>query len=294
MTRIRFEGFCLCDALGSSISEANLRSNASRIALVGDWSAFFSYLMGRNPAQAGHLEFLGQDARQRVIEGSAAVVHPSLILPEEETVQLWLADQLQLLGLSAESARTRITDILSELEIGVLAPYRLTSLDGVQLFAVQVAAALMTEPKVIAIAQTPGVHAMLDFEAFLVDRAAQRRVLLLGCDPPEQLPLFLDCEEAWVIEADGSLRSDQPMETAGPAHSYELVAARNADALERILRTAGLLVHGTGGGELLVTLPAGKSTRELLQLAADADAPLSRMLPLQVDTTHVRSQNLAS
>ncbi len=132
----------------------------------------------------------------------------------------------------------------------------------------------------LVVAVTSGLPEAFDFEHALLVRAAERSRLLLALDPVRQFQLLTWCEQAVYVQQDNQLGLLTPSQRPPGCRDYLISPSQNRTELESLFAESGIMVHNPGGNELLVSLTEDQTPQSLLALAARADAPLQRLLPL--------------
>lgn len=257
-------------------------AQTGRTALLGHWEPFFQYLLGTLPLEAGEALVQGQPAREQVTSGQVGLVHADLVPGENESVLSWLQESLRLCGETRSSAKARALEVLRQLEVSALGVRKGSTLGPLELVAVQYAHAMSTRPHTLFIQPTVFAPEHLVYERTLAERSGARIVVALQL--PRHLEWLIWCQESlWapgLVPHQGAPLTALNTQFSAPSLWYLMTPLAERTALEAALGTKGIRVENPGQQDLIVQLMEGQAPTELMLAAAEAGAPLARMIPL--------------
>jgi hypothetical protein len=201
------------DWQGASISELSLRSNAARIALVGDWSPLVAYLCGDVNLADGSVRIGEQAGRDAVVCGLAGVTPLDVAPPAQSTVGEWIALALQLLGHPRRRSDVLTRETLSQLGLRGLQLRRVGTLAPVELWAAGVAVAAASSPELLMVSDTPRVAEGRDFMLGVLEQLATHRActtLVLAPDADAAEPVCSWADQRFQLNRSGRLQPEVP------------------------------------------------------------------------------------
>jgi ABC-type molybdenum transport system ATPase subunit/photorepair protein PhrA len=287
------------DLLGQPLlARLDLRSDAERVALLGDWSALFSLLSGEAELAAGTLRMVGVPVPLGVEQGTVGLVRLDPLLPGTWNAEQLLTSSAELAGTPRKSARKLAFKTLEQLGLAELAARRLAHLHLAERRALLVAHAVLTDPRVLCLEDPLAgldTHAEQTVIAVL-ERACQGRRFLIAVSNPERSPgsrqLVDACHERLRL-ATGVVIPE--LDGTPAASRVTATVCRNHQAFARALDRRGIKAHATHEAGMqapltsvfagpcwryLVELPAG-STAPVLDAALETEAGLVELIPLR-------------
>ncbi|MES1186037.1 MAG: hypothetical protein ABUL60_19650 [Myxococcales bacterium] len=286
------------DLLGQPLlARLELKSDAERVALLGDWSALFSLLSGEATLASGTLRIAGCPVPLGVEQGHIGLMRLDPLLPGAWSAEQFLASSAELAGTARKSARRLAFQTLEQLGLTELAARRLAHLQLAERRALLLAHALLTGPRVLCVEQPLAgldTHAEQTLLAVL-ERACSGRRLLVAIGNSELSAaarhLVDTCPERLRLVA-GVVVPE--LDSAPAVSRVTATVCRNHQAFAQALSQRGLRAHATHEAGLhgaltsplagpcwryLVELPAG-STAPVLDAALETEAGLVELIPL--------------
>ena len=279
------------------LTQLNVKTDATRLALLGDWTPLFRLLSGEAELAGGSLSVCGIAVPAGVQNGSIGVMRLDPPLPPAWTTERLLTSSAELCGIPHKSAERATFKTLDALGLMSLSGKRLGHLPAAERRALLVAHAVLTDPKALCLEQP---LAGLDTAAeqlllAVIERASQGRRLIVALGDVSlnagDRELSARCEEHLRLTA-GVVVS----ESAEPKASSRVTATicRNHHAFAEALAQRGLRAHPTHEAGILnaLTSPhAGPAWRYLVELvdgrtaaildaALETDAGLLELLPV--------------
>jgi len=287
------------DLLGQPLlSRLDARSDAERVALLGDWSALFRLLSGEAELAAGELRIAGVAVPRGVAQGAVGLMRQGPLLPGAWSAEQFLTSSAELSGASKKAAQKLAFQTLERLGLAELAASRLAHVQGAERRALLVAHASLTAPQVLCLEQplsgldTHGEQTLLA----VIERAAVGRRLLVALGEPAESAgarqLLATCSGRLRL-AEGVVLPEP--EASPRATRVTATVCRNHQAFAAALGARGLSAHATHEAGVLsaltspmagpcwrylVELPAG-STAPILDAALESEAGLVELLPVQ-------------
>jgi len=266
----------------------NLRSNAKRIALVGNWEPLFQVLGGRAETAGGTATILDCTLEATVSAGILGFAACDPPLPGSFTVTEYLEHAARLSHGSASRAVHDTKRAIDRYGLTGLAKRKLAELALYQRRALGVALASLTTPKVVCLeAPLRGLDApSADYVARLCLEAAAHSRLLVSADlpnsPSPERTLLDACDELFVL-AGGELAAHGPPNAvfaAGARYSLRVKGTKIATFVDS-LRTQGVHIEArTDADRFNIELPANANTDLLLDTALDHDLIVLELEPL--------------
>lgn len=269
----------------------NLRSDARRIGLVGDWEPLFQLLAGRAELASGSARVLGCEFESAIARGIVGFAACDVALPGSFTVIEYLRHAARLSHGSASRALHDATRALDRYGLAQLAKRKLSELALYQQRALGIALSTLTAPAVVCLEEPlRGLDApSADYIARLCGEAAAHSRVLLSCNlpasPSSERSLLDACDELFVCKHGVLLAQGAPSSvfTAGKRYALTVKGSRIED-FSRMLQTAGLRVEArTRAGSFNVELPAemaSTSTDLLLDTALEHGLVVLELEPL--------------
>jgi predicted ABC-type transport system involved in lysophospholipase L1 biosynthesis ATPase subunit len=269
------------DLLGQPLlGQLTLRSDAERLALLGDWSALFRLLAGEAELSAGSLTIGGVAVPLGVEQGAVGLMRLDPVLPPAWSAEQFLATSAELCGAPAKSAASAAFQLLERLGLAELAARRLAHLQLAERRALLVAHAALTDPLVLCLEEplvgldTHAEHTVL---AVIERASAGRRLIVAVGDPEASGPtrrLVQSCGERFGLAAGVAVAL--PAQSAAVSRVTATVC-RNHQAFAAALAARGLNAHPTHEAGVLGSLTsplAGPCWRYLVELSSESTAPV--------------------
>jgi ABC-type cobalamin/Fe3+-siderophores transport system ATPase subunit len=290
------------DLLGRPLlAGLELKSDAERIALLGDWSALFRLLSGEATLSAGTLRIAGAPVPLGVAQGSVGLMRLDPLLPGEWSAEQFLTSSAELSGTPKGTARKLAFQTLERLGLAELSARRLAHLQLAERRAVLIAHALLSDPTVLCLEDPLAgldTHAEQTVIAVL-ERACQGRRFVVAVSDPGRSPgsrqIVEACYERLGLAAGVVVREPG---RAPAASRVTATVCRNHEAFAQALSQRGLKAHATHEAGMLnaltsplagpcwrylVELPTG-STAPVLDAALETEAGLVELIPLSNGT----------
>lgn len=288
------------DVQGSvAAKELTVRSRGTRLALLGDGSAWFRLLLGEAELKTGTVSLLGLPTREALASGRVALISPAHALPGTWRVRALLIEGARLAGLSRAEAEARAEQILRELNLVSLAERRLEALSRVEHRATWVAYAILTWPEVVFVEQL--FFGMADHEKQYLWQLAS--TALAGRKWAIWLPthesgtvegaVLAEADEVFLFDQGRLVHQGREAGVAHPGHGlFRVVVAKNAGVFFDKLALAGIDARAEPafqpssaptvgvGGRGVVELPTQDALRTLLSMSLDEEAPILELCPL--------------
>ncbi len=290
------------DLLGQPLlPRLDVRCDAERVALFGDWSALFRLLSGEAELAGGTLHLAGVAVPLGTAQGAVGLVPLDPLLPGTWSAEQLLASSAELSGTPHKAAAKVAFQTLERLGLTTLAARRLAHLQLAERRALLIAHALLTAPQVLCLEQPlAGLdsHAEAAVLAVIERASVGRRLLIAVGDLPlspgsRQLAAMCGARlrlaaGVVVTEADGSAVSSRVTATVSRNHQAFAAALGARGLTARATHEAGMLNALTSPlagpcWRYLVELPAG-STAPILDAALETEAGLVELIPLSPGT----------
>ena len=271
----------------------SLRTNASRVGLVGDWEPFFQLLLGRAQGSGGSASVLGHDLESAIARGVLGFAACDPRLPASFTVSEYLRHAARLSHGSPSRAVHDAQRALDRFGLAELAKRKLAELALYQRRALGIALATLTAPPVVCLeAPLRGLDApSADYVARLcLEAASYGRVLVSAALPRAPSPersLLDACDELFVQKQGLLVAHGAPNDVFAARARYALtVKGEQISAFAQTLREAGVRLEPRARpGSFTVELPAegGASTDRLLDAALEHGLIVLELEPLFSD-----------
>lgn len=269
------------DLLGQPLlARLEVKSEAERIALLGDWSALFLLLSGEAELAAGTLRIAGVPVPLGVEQGTVGLMRLDPLLPGTWSAEQFLASSAELSGTPSQGARKLAFQTLERLGLMELAARRLAHLQPAERRALLVAHALLSDPPVLCLEDPLAgldTHAEQAVLAVL-ERACQGRRFLIAVSNPERSPgsrqIVDACPERLRLVA-GVVTAE--LHGVPVPSRVTATVCRNHEAFARALSQRGLkaqATHEAGMLNVLTSPLAGPCWRYLVELPAGSTAPV--------------------
>lgn len=265
-----------------------LRSDAPRIGLVGNWQPLFQTLLGQAELVAGEALILGCPLERAIERGVLGFGPCDPPLPGSLTVRDYLQHAARLTHGSRSRARSEAERALERYGLSELTGRKLTQLGTVQQRALSIATATVTLPAVVVL-ENPlrGLDAAeAEYLARLcVEAAAHARLIVSALQPSSPSPertLLDGCIELFLNDRGGLIAHGTPAQVFTGSDRYSLtVSGPRLAEYERALGAAGCeLDTQPRVGRYVVRLPANASTDLLLDSALDFGLVVLDLEPL--------------
>lgn len=265
-----------------------LRSDASRVGLIGDWQPLFQALTRQAQLSSGFARVLGHDLDRALAEGTVGFAACDTPLPDSFSAREYLQHAARLSHGSSARAAEDTERVLDRYELRDLATRKLSTLEPHQRRAVAVALASLGEPPLVCLeAPLRGLQALAaDYVARLCAEAGTRARLIVSVDAPTstgpERALLDSCQELFWLERGELVLSGPPSQVFAPSLRYLLTAAGpKLDEFASALVEAGCRLElRPEPGRYLIELPARESSDLLLDLALDHDLVVLDLDPL--------------
>jgi ABC-type multidrug transport system ATPase subunit len=269
-------------------------TKGDRVVVFGDVLPLFRVMSGAVASgtstgsaavAGGELEVAGLDVSSEAFCDEVGIAVRDRLLPERWTVSCYLEWSARLAGLTVRDARARASECLAELEVSRFAGRTTNTLVRHERRLVGLAAALLTRPSALVVADPLGEldpHGRAEMLAAL-DRAARSRGVLvvqpaLSLDEVE-LPLVLGATWVVCLRRGALVLEGEPGRFLGHARAYVVSGVGPIRDLAAELERIGAIVGGRDAS-LLVTLPDGVAPREVVVLAARLGIGLTGFAPV--------------
>ncbi len=206
----------------------DLRSDAQRVGLLGDWEPLFQLLTGSAQALRGSAEVLGCPLESAISSGVLGFAACDAPLPGSFTVAEYLRHAARLSHGSASRAVHDAQRALDRYGLAELKKRKLAELALYQRRALGIALSTLTAPAVVCLeAPLRGLDAPSgEYIARLCGEvAAHSRVLLsaaLPSSPSAERSLLDTCDELFVHEQGGIVIHGAPSSIFAPGTRYSL------------------------------------------------------------------------
>ncbi|MFO7178736.1 MAG: hypothetical protein DIU78_008570 [Pseudomonadota bacterium] len=283
----------------SQLPPVSLSASGRRVVLVGAFGFLFRALVGEVRLAGGSATVLGTPLESAVAHGVVGVAFADPPLPPGFTLERYVRESAELLGMGARAARRAAGDLLARYELDRAASRRLESLSVVERRVLALVHATLAEPAVL-FCETP--LARLDdasaeyVETVLARVLAGRRAVISVADPSGRERALLDRADVVLVldRHHGVARYAPGTLPAGGARVLATVIRRGAEfrealrargleprAVAPVPALAGLFgAHAENPTRLTLELPAPDATGAVFEAAAEAEAPLVELVPL--------------
>ncbi len=298
-TSLRLTGARFRLASGAEVGPLDAEASARRIALIGDWSAWFRCLEGDAALIAGSAE-LDAAPLASALRGTRVALAPcDPALPLHWTFQRYLQESAALGGRSQRLAREATEAALARFSLGPSAGRTLGALSSVERRLLSLVHATLGAPRVLC-CEAPlrrlNLPAAERIEAAL-ELAAADAALIVSVDAVPALGparSLVDRADVLLLRDATQARRLEPHELELSERLHALVSAQ-ADAFERELLARGVSARRLGRVEaafaylpatehgdcvrFALALPDGASIELVLEAARRANAPLLELVP---------------
>jgi ABC-type Na+ transport system ATPase subunit NatA len=264
------------DLLGQPlVGQLTAQSDASRIALLGDWSPLFRLMSGEATLSAGTLLIDGAELPLAVERGTIGLMRVDPLLPSAWSSEQFLSSSAELSGMTRKAAERAAFQALERLGLTPLSGKRLAHLQLAERRSLLLAHTLLTEPRVLCL-EAPllglDTHAEELVLAVLERAAAGRKLLVALGDGSESVAtrhLRDTCQARLRIVSGVVVTGDQ---SADARRHVTATVCQNHEAFARALATRGLdatPTHAAGMLSVLTSSFAGPCWRYVIDLGAD-------------------------
>ncbi len=290
-----FDAARIARADGSLSDPLTLNAAGPRVTLVGRFDALFALLSGAATLGSGRALVAGIAAERAVASGHVGLAPLDPELPTAWTAERYLVESALLMGLDAAAARAQARDRLQIFELVGRARQKLGDLLLIERLALMLAAATLGRPTVLC-AEAPLYRLDAAGQAYVqrvLERAVDRRPVIvsipeLAPSGPERGLVDLADQVSWEHgrAAPNSSGSSSRYTAAVLARGAAWCAALEARGIRfQTLSVDPVLLGiapdaGAGACRVLVELPDGASSLELVRLAAETNAPLVELVPV--------------
>ncbi len=295
MTRLLdFEAARIARADGTLSDAVTLSAEGPQVAMVGRFSPLFALLAGEATLASGRALVAGADAALAVAQGLVGFAPLDPELPAKWSAERYLVENALLLGMDAGAARAAARERLQAFELGPRYRQQLKDLLLIERRALVLAAATLGGPKVLC-AEAPLARLDAAGQAYLgqvLERAAEQRQLIVSV---LEVPAS-GLERGLVDTADQVLweHASAAPSSAKVSGRYTVSVLARGEAWCAALEARGLRFQslpldplllglapeaGAAACRVLVELPEGATSLELVRLAVEAGAPLVELTP---------------
>jgi ABC-type multidrug transport system ATPase subunit len=265
------------DLLGRPlVARLSFESRASRLALLGDWSALFRLLSGEARLSAGTLELMGTPVPLAVQRGKVGLMRLDPQLPASFSGEQLLSTSAELCGFTPRAAARAAFTALDRLGLLELGSRRVAHLPLAERRCLLIAHAMATDPELLCLEEplrgldTNGIELV----CAVIARALEGRRLIAAVATTATDPLLSGAEERLRLTA-GVVVAES--EDAPPITRVTATICRNHQAFSDALQARGITAHPTHEAGLLgaLTSPqAGPAWRYVVDLPGGSTAPL--------------------
>jgi ABC-type Na+ transport system ATPase subunit NatA len=272
----------------------HVAAQASRLGLVGDWSALFALLGAQAELVRGIAEVEGTPAQDAVASGKVGLCLRDVAFPRRMRVLDYLAVSARLTGLSAPDAEREAERALESLGLAGLGRRKLEQLVPVERRGVLMAHALIGSPGVLALKEPLfGLdERSQEFVSDWVARMAIGRRLIASVQdvdrPGAERRLLDTVDEVLVLGPGGLCAQGRPGSVLERTSArYSLVLAAPFPALIEGLRARGFGVGTVPPSEscdraalhLMIEAPNGHCWDALTELIVSLRVPVLELVP---------------
>jgi ABC-type Na+ transport system ATPase subunit NatA len=277
------------------LTQLNVASDATRLALLGDWSALFRLLSSEAELAGGVLLIGGAPVPSGVQQGRIGVMRLDPLLPPAWSAEHLLTSSAELCGMTKKDAERAAFKTLDVLGLVALAAKRLGHLQAVERRALLVAHALLTDPKVLCLEQPLAGLDTASEQLLLavIERAIGSRRLIVSLGDTlsaGERELYERSDEQLRLSAGVVVRAATAI--SARAH-FTATICRNHQAFAAALVQRGLQAHPTHEAGILGALTSAQagpawrylvelsdgSTASILDAALETDAGLLELIP---------------
>ena len=233
----------LCDGTELELPDANVA--AQRLALVGDWTAWFDLLAQRAALVQGRAELAGRPLPRALREGVVGLAQCDPPLPAAWTVKSYLVECASLAGRKRREAKRLAEETLAAFELRHLAQRLMSSLRHAERRVACIAGAVITSPQLLC-CELP-LHrldgAAQAYAAAALERAANGRALVFSLSrAPELGPerALLDRADSVLMLQRRSLSARSAADLPSRASRLLVSVSSNGDGFARALAARGL------------------------------------------------------
>ncbi|HEX3771920.1 MAG TPA: hypothetical protein VHV30_13680 [Polyangiaceae bacterium] len=269
-----------------AIEGLSLASTGEHVLVLGAARALFEAAAGLRGVTGGSVLVAGQEPAAAQRSGAAAGAPLDPRLPPAWTVQQYVAWSARLAGHPRGTARGLADEAMERMKLTELAKQKLASLAIGGRRGVVVAAAIATgAPAILVEDPLPGLSDEVGraFARIVVQALADRRSAFFGARVALDSPIALAADEAVVIDGSRVGGQGDPAELAAKEGAFVLRVRGDARAfVDAVEAQGGRLLGAPGDPEnARLTIDLGTlRTRDLLRIAADANAVVIELRPL--------------
>ena len=265
---LELQHFALRSAGTAWATPLSLRSDARRLALVGDWEPLLQLLTGLAQAKSGSARILGCELDSAISRGVLGFAACDPELPASFTVSEYLRHAARLSHGSKSRAVHDAQRALDRYGLAELGKRKLSQLALYQRRALGIALSTLTAPAVVCLeAPLRGLDApSAAYIARLCSEAGAHARVLLSCalpsSPSPERSLLDTCDELFVRQRGGHVTHGAPSSVFAAGARYSLtVRGPKIAAFSQALRDAGVALEPSAqAGSFSVELPAGESS----------------------------------
>jgi ABC-type multidrug transport system ATPase subunit len=258
------------------------KTSGNNVVVLGAPRALFEACSGVRAPSSGTLRVAGRRPRGALEDGLIASAPMDVPVPPRWTVLGLATESARLAGHGRRERVERAKQAVRALGLDAVATTRLGAAETAVKRAAMIAAALATGASMLVVE---------DFTAGLADAAARslarlfvtackdRRWLVFAGQLPLSSPLGLHADEALLFAEGRFVCGGPPAELAARERTYSLRTSGDHGALASHLRERGVTVDDHARA-LMVTLPDGFSTLDLVRLAVAESVVVLELLPV--------------
>jgi ABC-2 type transport system ATP-binding protein len=272
---------------GTALALGQLSASGPLLVLVGAWGPLFDLIAGARRLRGGRLQLAGFPAEGAAATGDVGLARRDAPLPPTWTVAEVLTASAELLGQSRRRASELARQALADLGLAELAGKRLSRLRPPERRAVNIAAAMIGEPRVLAL-EEPFAELEPSGQAYveaLIGRAVTGRSAIVSVPElpgsPSAEALAARSQELLFLSGQRLVARGSYRDLSSRARSYRVVVTRSADALLSGLVEAGYEVRPMltrDVSTLWLTDVTGIGTVPIFRAALAADAPVVELV----------------
>lgn len=253
-----------------------------RLLVLGAPRALFEGVAGIREPVRGSVRIAGDGARARLLRGGLAAAAMEAPLPPWLTTMAYVTWSARLAGHGRREARGRAAEALVALRLTPFAQARLDKIGLAARRATALAAALATGAEVLVV-EDPltglGEPEATALALAMAEVLGSRSFVYFAGRASLGVPPSTLCDEAVVLAGSVVVAQGPPQDLAAAPRRYALQVRGDRTSLASRLMERGATV-AADGDRLMVTLPEGLGTSQVLALALEAQALVMELRPL--------------